>query len=50
MKEDKLLELAEKLNFNKAATEVGLKSKPKETEKQITDAAKFMGLIKKSDK
>jgi hypothetical protein len=50
MKKEKLTELAEKLGMNKAATEFGLKTKPKETEKQIVDAAKFMGLIKKGEK
>jgi len=44
MEKKKLMELAEKLGMNKAATEFGLTEKPKETEKQILDAAKFMGL------
>ena len=46
MEKKKLLELAEKLGIKKENAEFGLKEKPKETEKSILDAAKFMGLTK----
>ncbi len=46
MKKDELLKLADKLGFNKVAIENHLKSNPKIAEKQINDAAKFMGLKK----
>ncbi len=46
MKKERLIELAEKLNFNKEATEYGLKTDLKATEKKIIDSAKFMGFIK----
>lgn len=44
MEKKKLIVLAEKLGFNKEATEFGLKEKPEETEKQILDAANFKGV------
>ena len=44
MKKDKLAELANKLGIKKENFEFGMKDKPKETEKSILDAAKFMGI------
>lgn len=41
-----VLELAEKLGLNKEAIENHLKLDKKAAEKQVLDAAKFMGLVK----
>lgn len=42
MEKNKLMELAEKMGFNKKAVEAGFKADAKAQEKQILDANKFM--------
>jgi len=46
MKKEELIELSKKLNMNQKATEAYLTSDAKAAEKQILEAAKFMGLTK----
>lgn len=47
MKKEELVELSKKLGMNQEAVESHFKLDVKAAEKQIVDAAKFMGLLKK---
>jgi len=44
MKQEKLIELSKELGMNQEAVENHFKTNAKAAEKQILDAAKFMGL------
>ena len=46
MKETELFELAKKVNINEAALKNLYKQDKKQAEKTVTDAAKFIGLMK----
>ena len=46
MDKKKVFELAEKMGINKKALETQYKGDAKLAEKQVIDAAKFMGIIK----
>ena len=47
MKKEELIELSKKLGMNQKAVENYFKTDAKAAEKQIVEAATFMGLIKK---
>lgn len=50
MKKEELVELSKKLGMNQEAVEYHFTTNPKFAEKQILDAAEFMGLVPKEDK
>ena len=47
LKKEELIELSKKLGMNQDAVQNHFKVDPKAAEKQIVEAAKFMGFIKK---